>query len=328
MHLKGLGNELQLARAVGLLLNKIKTTNNNGSSDFPLGASMPGLLKTTLNSHKIDAIVGTKGRFKDGVYQMGFQEAVDAEIVKNSWVIFSGSDNEAVVNGSLVLQESELQQVLLKLRQAQIYILAIYDHAVENSEGYVSISFWGMSDTKTLARALRGVLIVAQSHVSTPLSPGISITSNPSYLNKPEIVLFKNNISSMPTSIANNSNLKNTGELHLKIFALLGVAEVTAAEQIETLENVFSYTIKKLPLATADHLNIQIFTLRGLAQATAAEQMKALSSVFPININQVSLVEAINSKLSILKNNIFSEKKEITPWSTVFRNASARFIYS
>ena len=326
MHLKGLGNELQLARAVGLLLNKIKTTNNNDSSDFPLGSvGTSSLLKTTLSSHKIDSILGARGEFKDGVYKIRFSkkinttnQEVDPEIMKNSWAIFSGSDNEAVINGSLVLQESELQKALLKLRQAKIYILAIYDHAVENSEGYVSVSFWGMSDTKTLARALRDVFVVAENHISTSpnLSPSVSVTPTVAVLNRPTIVLFNNN------AIENNSNLKNTGELHLKIFALLGVAEVTAAEQIEKLENVFSYRIKKLPLAKADRVTIQLFTLRGLVQTRATEQIKALSSVFPLNINPLLFVEAIHSKLSILKNNIFSEKKEIKSWSTVFRNTS------
>jgi len=176
MHITGEGDELQLASAIGQVLKKIKATSNGGG-DFPLGNF--DFLRTTLSAHKIDVILGQKGQFKDDVYKIEFSDGIkptDTEASKvialNTWAAFAGSDNEAVVNGTIVLHESELQKALVKLRSAQIYILAIYQHMVNDNRDLVLINFWGIGNTQTLAKALRSVFVIAQNNNPTNITVG------------------------------------------------------------------------------------------------------------------------------------------------------------
>ncbi|MCC2667275.1 MAG: LppY/LpqO family protein, partial [Gammaproteobacteria bacterium] len=226
MHLKGEGNELKLAKAVKQLFDKIKMTTNE-ENDFPLGTS--DLLETTLNPRKIDAILGVHAQFKNGVYRVEFSEKINStqedfskEILKNSWATFSGSDTDTVMEGSLVLPESELQKVLLKLRHEQFYVLAIYQHVVDDVKGYVFISFWGMGDIKKLAGALHDIFLVAQSTASISASPTESAANA---LNKPAVSpSLQLSLEQARSEWNVNVNVKETGELRLKVFTLLGLA--------------------------------------------------------------------------------------------------------
>lgn len=176
MHIKGEGDELQLANAIGQVLKKIKATSNGGG-DFPLGNL--DFLRTTLDAHKIDVILGQKGQFKDDVYKIEFSDGVkatDTEVNKamalNTWAAFAGSDSEAVVNGTIVLHESELQKALVKLRNAQIYVLAIYQNMINDNRDLVLINFWGIGNTQTLAKTLRSVFFIAQNNNPTNIIVG------------------------------------------------------------------------------------------------------------------------------------------------------------
>lgn len=176
MHIKGEGDEFQLASAIGQVLKKIKDTSN-GSGDFPLGNF--DFLKTTLDSHKIDVILGQKGQFKEDVYKVEFSDGIKATdsvanktMAVNTWAAFAGSDNEAVVNGTLVVHKAELQKALVKLRNAQIYVLAIYQHMIDDDQDLVLINFWGIGNVQTLAKTLRSVFVIAQNNNPTNLTVG------------------------------------------------------------------------------------------------------------------------------------------------------------
>jgi hypothetical protein len=306
MHFKGEGDELKLAKAVRQLFDKIKMTTDE-ENDFPLGTS--DFLETTLNPRKIDAILGTHAEFKSGVYRVEFREKVSAtpgdvnkEILKNSWATFSGSDNDALMEGGLVLPEASLQKVLLKLRHEQFYVLAIYQHVVDDVKGYVFISFWGMGDIKKLAGALHDIFLVAQSTASISASPTESAANA---LNKPAVSpSLQLSLEQARSEWNVNVNVKETGELRLKVFTLLGLAQETASEQIEALANVISHNAKKLPLVkvtenvnlkNAEESHLRMFTLRGLAQASAAEQIEALANVFR-NVKKLPLIKTVQNK--------------------------------
>ncbi len=167
MRIKGEGDVLQLASSVGEILRTIKTTSNGGG-DFPIGDFYSSA--TTLTGHKIDVLLGVKGEFKDNVYQVQFNNELkktDTDINKiiavNTWASFAGSDNEAVVNGSIVIHPSELQKALVTLRNAQIYILAIYQYPVDDDQTLMSINFWGVGSIQVLAKTLRSTFLVAQN---------------------------------------------------------------------------------------------------------------------------------------------------------------------
>src|SRR5213594_1196891 len=67
MHIGGMGDEAQLAGAVGKVFAKIKETSG-GRGEIPRADIDP--VKSTLDPKKIEAIFGKSGELKDGVYKV------------------------------------------------------------------------------------------------------------------------------------------------------------------------------------------------------------------------------------------------------------------
>ena len=167
MRIKGEGDTVKLAKAIGAVLKKI-TATMDGGGDFPLGDT--DVPKTSFNSHKIDVLLGAKGQFNGDVYVVPFKNAMkktDADINKkmaaNSWVSFTGSESEAVINGALLVHQSELQNALITLRKAKIYILAIYHYPMSDDSELVSINFWGIGKLQSLAKPLRSAFLLRKN---------------------------------------------------------------------------------------------------------------------------------------------------------------------
>ena len=121
MHIGGMGDEAQLAAAVGKVFAKIKDTSG-GKGEVPTADIDPA--KTTLTPEKIEAVLGTKGDLKDGVYKVVIgrddQDARDGDRQHHGRQhlgrVRRQSDDKAVVDGDFAMLESELQGVLKALR--------------------------------------------------------------------------------------------------------------------------------------------------------------------------------------------------------------------
>src|SRR5437763_13847994 len=129
MHIGGMGDEENLASAVGKVFAKIKETSG-GKGEKAVADIDPA--KTTLDPQKIEAVLGQKGQLDKGVYKvtvgrttkMGDHE-VGNQMGVNTWAAFAGADDKAVVDGDFAMTEHELQGVLKALRGAGINIVAI-----------------------------------------------------------------------------------------------------------------------------------------------------------------------------------------------------------
>lgn len=165
MHFTGTGDEYTLARAVGRLFQQINNTSN-GKGELPVG-SFEGMA-THLNTHRIDSLLGTKGFYHNNIYTTAFRLRPDVDLyqgvmAKHSWVAFSGTDNQAAVNGNLVVRESELQKVLMILRKADFNIMAIYELKLAADLDVISINYWGIGNAKSLARTIKKAFFIAQT---------------------------------------------------------------------------------------------------------------------------------------------------------------------
>src|SRR5262249_7351955 len=162
MHIGGIGDEAQLAGAVGKVFAKIKETSA-GHGEAPKSQIDPAA--STLDPKRIDAILGATGELKDGVYKvtigrttrMAGHEAGSAMGV-NTWAAFAGSNENAVVDGDFAMLESELQGVLKALRAAGINIVAIHQHMSGEEPRILFLHYWGLGSTESLARGLRTAL--------------------------------------------------------------------------------------------------------------------------------------------------------------------------
>jgi len=162
MHIGGMGDEARLAAAVGKVFAKIQETSG-GKGATPRAEIDPA--NSTLDPKKIEAILGTSGDLKNGVYKttIGREARMHGEVMGstmgvNTWAAFAGSDDRAVVDGDFVMRESELQGVLKALRGAGIDIVAIHQHMTGEEPRQLFLHYWGIGRTEDLAKGIKAAL--------------------------------------------------------------------------------------------------------------------------------------------------------------------------
>jgi uncharacterized protein DUF1259 len=162
MHISGIGDEASLAAAVGKVFAKIKDTSG-GKGDVPAADIDPA--KTSLAPEKIEAVLGTKGELKDGVYKIVIGRTAKMHGTEigntmgvNTWAAFAGADDKAVVDGDFAMLETELQGVLKALRRAGINIVAIHQHMTGEAPRVMFLHYWGVGPTQALAQGLKAAL--------------------------------------------------------------------------------------------------------------------------------------------------------------------------
>ena len=62
------------------------------------------------------------------------------------------------MDGDFVMRPSELQRVLKALRAAQINVVAIHNHMVEEEPRTVFLHYWGIGPVASLAKGVRAAL--------------------------------------------------------------------------------------------------------------------------------------------------------------------------
>jgi hypothetical protein len=161
MHIGGMGPEQTLAKSVGLVFGKIKSTaSSTGHRTVEIDP-----VHSSLDPTSLDAILGHKGDYKDGVYKvvvgrttMMHDVAVGSQMGVNTWGAFAGSAQEAVVDGDVAMREAEVQNVLKLLRKAGINIVAIHQHMIGEEPRIIFLHYWGVGRADDLAKGLRMAL--------------------------------------------------------------------------------------------------------------------------------------------------------------------------
>ncbi len=163
MHVSGMGDETQLATAVGKVFAKIKETSG-GKGEAPSPAAIDPA-KSSLDPKKLDAALGTTGDYKDGVYKATFGRTTLMDGMSagngmgvNTWAAFAGSDDQAVVDGDFAMHENEVTPVLKALRGAGIDIVAIHQHMTMDQPRIMFLHYWGIGRAEDLAKGVRAGL--------------------------------------------------------------------------------------------------------------------------------------------------------------------------
>jgi hypothetical protein len=162
MHIGGMGDETKLASAVGKVFAKLQETSTKKP---PVQIVNIEPAKSKLDTAKIDAALGAKGKLTDGVYKVTIGRKTNMAGVDvgkamgvNTWAAFAGSDNQSVVDGDFAMLESELQSVLKTLRSAGIKIVAIHNHMTGENPRIVFLHYWGIGPTAKLAQGIKAAL--------------------------------------------------------------------------------------------------------------------------------------------------------------------------
>lgn len=166
MHIAGEGNIEKLAKAVKACLDKIKQIRQ--VTAFPKKSfghkQMPQ--NSTISAGDLETIFGQKGQVKDGMFKVIFGREISmecgckvtSEMGVNTWAAFAGSDDNAVVDGDFAVLESELRIVIESLRKANINIVAIHHHMINEKPRMLFIHYWGRGTAADLAKAIKNAL--------------------------------------------------------------------------------------------------------------------------------------------------------------------------
>lgn len=119
----------------------------------------------------VDQVLGTSGKDLPGdVRRYGWPRTdlhvvignvpVEPGLALGSWAGFkkTGTGNEAVTMGDLVLLGSEVAPVLGELESGGFEILAIHNHLIGETPRVIYVHFHGHGDTATLAKTLKSAL--------------------------------------------------------------------------------------------------------------------------------------------------------------------------
>ena len=162
MHIGAMGSEEKLAKSVGRVFAKLKEVIRNPPS-APTANIDPS--QTSLDPEDIEQILGSGLTGKNGVYKvvLGRTTKMDghdmgAEMGVNTWAAFAGSEDKAAVAGDFATVESELQGVLRALRDADINIVSIHNHMVNETPRYVFLHYWGIGSVEKLTKGLKAAL--------------------------------------------------------------------------------------------------------------------------------------------------------------------------
>lgn len=162
MHIGGMGDPDQLATAIGRVFQAIQSTA--GSRSAVPSASID-VSKTSLDPKAIESIIEAPVEKTGDVYkvtigrttQMAGHEAGKAMGV-NTWAVFTGSNEQASVDGDFAMLESELQGVLKALRTAGLNITAIHSHMIGETPRIIFLHYWGTGPANDLAKGIKSAL--------------------------------------------------------------------------------------------------------------------------------------------------------------------------
>ncbi len=166
MHISGEGRMEQLAAGVRCILDKVKeirSVNADPINTFGTGSIAE---PSSITPPTIEDILGVKGESKDGMFKVTIgsksKMACGCEVGKamgvNTWAVFAGRDEKAIVDGDFVVHEDKLQGVLKSLRHSGINVVAIHNHMTQENPRLLFLHYWGIGSTSDLAKALKAAL--------------------------------------------------------------------------------------------------------------------------------------------------------------------------
>ena len=180
MHIEGEGTLEKLASAVKKVYDTTKAIRGpdpKPAESFSVvgQTSLPD--KSSITAAPLNEIFGVQGEAKDGMVKFTIGRpakmhgvTIDKEMGVNTWAVFAGSDDNAVVDGDFAVTEDELQPVLKSLLKNRINIVAIHQHMTHEEPRIMFFHYWGRGSAKDLANAVKGgFLIGGLLKVTSPL---------------------------------------------------------------------------------------------------------------------------------------------------------------
>jgi hypothetical protein len=165
MHIGGAGRTELMAQKAKAILEKIKEVRGGDPSK---GTASAETITNTLDTKKLDEILGYKAEMSKGIYKytIGRPDMVLKEhgvtvttfLGFNTWAAFQGSPDHAAVAGDFAMLENEVELVIKTLVENGIEVVAVHNHMVGEQPKIFFLHYWGVGNAEQLARGLRAAL--------------------------------------------------------------------------------------------------------------------------------------------------------------------------
>jgi hypothetical protein len=130
---------------------------------------------------KVDDVFGRKPVVSGDVHRYGFPRTdltvtLDGVTIKpalalGGWVAFKPMHGEAMVMGDLVLLETEINPVMLKMIEGGLDITAVHNHLLRSSPATFYMHVGGHGDPTKMAFVIRDALEASKTPLATPAAP-------------------------------------------------------------------------------------------------------------------------------------------------------------
>jgi hypothetical protein len=165
MHIGGLGNVESMAQKAKAVLDKVKEVRGDDPSK---GTASSQAVTNTLDTKKLDEIVGYKAEMSKGVYKytigrpdvklMEHGAPVSTFLGFNTWAAFQGTPDKSAVAGDFTMLENEVAPVIKALIENGIEVVAVHNHMVHEQPRIFFLHYWGVGNAEQLAKGLRAAL--------------------------------------------------------------------------------------------------------------------------------------------------------------------------
>ncbi|HSC24889.1 MAG TPA: DUF1259 domain-containing protein [Candidatus Babeliales bacterium] len=158
MHLEAEGTVQNVAKGIYAILSTINNVNQRVKIPLPTINAIDG--------EPLERIISVKGVVKEGMFKIVIGRHIKAgcncKIGKNmginTWIAFGGTNDNAIIIGDFALLEHELQPVLKALRNANIQVVAIHNHMINEKPRMIFLHFWAQGAVIELAYGIKNVL--------------------------------------------------------------------------------------------------------------------------------------------------------------------------
>src|SRR3954467_11488274 len=127
---------------------------------------------------KVDDAFGRKAAVSDDVHRYGFPRTdltvtldgvpIKPALALGGWVAFKPAHGGAMVMGDLVLTESEINPVMLKLIEGGLDITAVHNHLLRASPATFYMHVGGHGDPARMAAVIRDALAASKTPLAMP----------------------------------------------------------------------------------------------------------------------------------------------------------------
>ena len=165
MHMGGSGSTELMAQKAKAVLDKIKEIRGG---DPAKGTASSEPVPNTLDTKKLDEIIGYKAEMNKGVYKYTIGRpdvkltehgvAVSTFLGFNTWAAFQGTAYRAAVAGDFTMLENEVEPVLKALIESGIEVVALHNHMVHEQPRIYFLHYWGVGNAEQLAKGLKAAL--------------------------------------------------------------------------------------------------------------------------------------------------------------------------